>query len=133
MEKFFRKPISELEMSWLNNFESDNRPISSIFMDKFLDKVNHDFEGYVKSYLYASLHKIGYEFLDDDEFLAFLKTRVHLIAFTEAPLKYHFYLDFKDEMNKGKFLGEISRQVTISQDAGMITATMSNKISRGSS
>lgn len=97
-------------------------------MSDFHKKVWSDFDKKLREYVTKHLNDLGYQFGTEDEFIEFVKTRLHRIGFEDKPHYYELYLDFVDNENKGTFIGSYSDNVDISWNGNTVTATIGRSI-----
>src|SRR5512138_3122569 len=97
-------------------------------MSDFRKKVWSDFDKKLREYVTKNLNDLGYQFATEDEFIEFVKARLHRIGFEDKPHYYELYLDFVDYENKGTFIGSYSDNVDISWKDNTVTATIGRSI-----
>jgi hypothetical protein len=113
----WKDAMTEANISTLGSFHNE-------IMGNFYNETRKSFEEHLKFYLIKNLKNLGYDFNSEEQFLDFCKNRIQRISFLEEPNEYQFYLDYKNEINKGTFIGSYSDEKIIKQEGSTITATI---------
>jgi len=104
--------------------------LNDFLMGNLYKKLTADFENNLKQYLIKNLNDIGIVFNSENDFIEFVKARVHRIGFEEIPNYYELYLDFVDEKNRGTFLGSYSDKIDVSFEGNKATATIGRIVNK---
>lgn len=97
-------------------------------MSDFHKRVWSDFDKKLREYVTKNLNDLGYQFATEDEFIEFVKARLHRIGFEDKPHYYELYLDFVDSENNGTLIGSYFDNVDISWKDNTVTATIGRSI-----
>lgn len=91
-------------------------------------KIWKDFDSHLRAYVTKNLKELGYEFISETDFIAFIQKRVTRISFEDKPNEFEIYLDFVDYENRGTLIGIYSDNVDFSFDGNTAKATIGRSI-----
>lgn len=84
-------------------------------IEEAINKINFEYQLYLRDELKKGLEKLGYTFEDDEDFIDFLSKRVTQVYFGEGEKGY--FLDYVNESNMGTPILTLSWDTKIEMDA----------------